>query len=347
MSKFRASIIAFALAAMFFIPLSSIPKAEALPIDEAPSSSENSSSENEAPEEPPSEKTAEGSFRIFDLETEEISEVAFSDYVKGAIASEMGANFEFEALVAQGVAAFSCGLYQQRIHFAADYDFSAAPDKKLGYITEEKAKEIYGENFEEKWEIISAAAEKALQYVLVYNGEPALAVYHAISNGMTESAENAWSGVVPYLVSVESPGDKLSPDYETEVVYSREETLEILNKSGAGLSGKQPEEWFKDAKLTSAGYVERIVIGAATFSGEKLRNLFGPRSASFDVEYKNGEFIFTVRGYGHGVGLSQVGANYMAEHGAAFDEILLHYYPGTEIIKYSDLKSRPPLKGVA
>ncbi|MBQ2898958.1 MAG: stage II sporulation protein D [Oscillospiraceae bacterium] len=338
MSKFRASIIAIALAAMFFIPFSAMPEIETPPEAENPPSPENSSSGEETPEENPMAKPAEGTFRIFDLETEELSEVSFSDYVKGAIASEMGADFEQEALVAQGIAAFSCGLYQQKIHFAADYDFSAAPGQKLGYITEEKAREIYGEKFDEKWAVISEAAEKALRYVLVYDGEPALAVYHAISCGRTESSENAWSGAVPYLVSVESPGDKFSPGYESTVSLSAENVLEILNKNGAGLSGKKPEEWFSGAEMTSAGYVDRITIGAATFSGERIRNLFGLRSSAFDAEYKNGEFIFTVRGYGHGVGLSQVGANYMAKEGATFEEILMHYYPGTEIIAFDELK---------
>ncbi len=334
MSKFRASIIAFTLTVVFFIPMSAIPKNPVLPSEEKSPVSENSSSspENEIV---PEENFPDGTFRIFDLLSENILEVSYSDYVKGAIASEMGADFEFEALVAQGVAAFSCGLYQQKIHFAADYDFSAAPDKKLGYMTEEKAMEIYGDNFDEKWAVISSAAEKAMKYVLTYNGEPALAVYHAISNGTTESSENAWNGAVPYLVSVKSPGDVHHPDYETKISVSRAEALEILNKNGAGLNGSYPEEWFEGATRTEAGYVDKIIIGAATFSGEKLRSIFNLRSSDFDVQYKDDNFIFTVRGYGHGVGLSQVGANYMAKEGADFKEILAHYYPGTELKNFS------------
>ena len=335
MSKFRTAIISITLTAIFFIPMSAIPKKTVFVTEENPHISENSSvpSENEIQTE---ETFPEGTFRILDIETETVSNVAFSDYVKGAIASEMGADFEFEALVAQGIAAFSCGLYQQKIHSAADYDFSAAPDKKLGYMTAEKAKEIYGDDFEEKWNIISSAAENAMQYVLTYEGEPALAVYHAISNGNTESSENAWNGAVPYLVSVKSPGDLLHPDYETTVSVSKSDALEILNKSGAGLKGPDPEEWFEGAERTEAGYVDKIIIGAATFSGEKIRSLFGLRSSDFSVEYKNGEFIFTVHGYGHGVGLSQIGANYMAKEGANFKEILVHYYPGTELLDYSE-----------
>ena len=174
-----------------------------------------------------------------------------------------------------------------------------------------------------------------MNYVLTYEGEPALAVYHAISNGTTESSENAWGGAVPYLISVKSPGDILSPDYETTLSVSKKDALEILNKNGAGLNGSYPEEWFEGAERTEAGYVDKIIIGAATFSGEKLRNIFNLRSTDFDVSYKDDEFIFTVRGYGHGVGLSQVGANYMAKEGADFREILSHYYPGTKLKEYS------------
>ncbi len=335
MLKFRAAVIAVALAAMFFIPMTAIePKthAENENIAEEQPETEEKSEPQEEKNEP--EETAGEFFRIFDIETETISEVAYSDYVRGAIASEMGADFEYEALVAQGVAAFSCGLYQKNTHQAADYDFSAAPAKKLGYMTEEKAKEVYGSAFDEKWEIICSAAEKAMEYVVTYNGEPALTVYHACSNGMTESSENAWGGAVPYLVPVKSEGDKQYSGYESTVSIEKEKALEILNKSGAGLSGAQPEEWFEGAVLTESGYVDYIEIGAATFSGERLRSLFGLRSTAFDVGFENGKFIFTVRGYGHGVGLSQVGANYMAEKGAAFDEIISHYYPGTKLEKY-------------
>ena len=332
MLKFRAAVLAVTLTVMFFIPMSAIPKEEA-PEDEISSSQSGSSEAEEEREESTEEpqEAEEGFFRIYDLENETVTEVAFSDYVKGAIASEVGADFEFEAQVAQGVAAFSCGLYQQKSHAAADYDFSAAPGKKLGYITEEKAREIYGDAFEEKWAVITAAAEKAMEYVLTYEGEAALAVYYAVSAGKTESSENAWGGAVPYLITVESPGDALSSGYETILEISEAEVLETLNQSGAGLSGAAPEEWFEGEQLTEAGYVDFIKIGSATFSGERLRSIFGLRSAAFSVEYADGIFTFTVHGYGHGVGLSQVGANYMAKNSAGFEEILAHYYPGTEL----------------
>lgn len=337
MLKFRAAVIAFTLAAMFMIPLSAIPKDTEKQKNEKEEISSSSSSSEIGKAEFLTEEKEENFFRIFDIESEEIINVSYEDYVKGAIASEMGADFEFEALVAQGVAAFSCGLYQKNAHLAADYDFSAAPDKKLGYMTEEKARDVYGSAFDEKWAVISSAAEKAMEYVVIYDGEPALTAYHAASNGRTESAENVWGGKVPYLVSVKSPGDAFWEYYESEVTVDEKTVLEKLNKNGAGLSGAYQEQWFEGAVLTEAGYVDYIEIGGATFSGERIRSLFGLRSASFSVKYREGEFVFAVQGYGHGVGLSQIGANYMAKEGFDFKKILAHYYPGTEIVKYKNL----------
>lgn len=342
MPKLRTVLMAVTLSTMFLIPMTAIPKEEMLRFEENITGEqaeneiqqENKEDEHQNREEKPK---AEGTFRIYDIVTETVLNVSFSDYVKGAIASEMGADFEFEALVAQGMAAFSCALNQMEARKTSDYDFSAAPEKKLGYMTEEKAREIYGSAFDEKWGIISSSAEKAMKYVITYDGAPALTVYHAISNGMTEKSGNVWNGALPYLVSVESPGDKLHSAFESTVKIGKDEAMELLNKNGAGLSGAVPEEWFKGAVLTEAGYVDRIQIGAAIFSGERIRELFGLRSTSFEVEYKNGEFVFSVRGYGHGVGLSQVGANYMAGNGSDFREIIAHYYPGTELIEYNVL----------
>ncbi len=346
MSKFRAAVMALFLSAMFFIPMGAIPKVKPdLPgqnisseiSSSVPEKEEELPLENEEQPKEPEEQKQEDFFRIYDMTTEKVTKVSYSDYVKGAIASEMGADFEEDALIAQGMAAFSCGLYQKEKHTESDYDFSAAPSEKLGYMTKEKAKEVYGEAFEEKWAIIENTAKTAMEYVVTYNSAPALTVYHAVSCGKTESSKNAWAGEIPYLVTVESPWDLTYEHFESKVTVSKEETLKILNNSGAGLNGNLPEEWFEGAVLTDAGYIKSIKIGAATFSGERLRSLFKLKSSAFTVEYKKGEFIFTVKGYGHGVGMSQIGANEMAKNGSSFEEILSHYYPGTALIKYSEL----------
>ena len=332
--KFRAFLFALTFTALLFLPMTAAFGVEP-PETETEKPKENSSEPSEKAE---TNETAETAalpvFRIFDLTDETVREVPATEYVAGAIAAEMGADFEPEALLAQGIAAFSCALYQKEAHEGTDYDFSADPSQKKIYLTEEKAKEIYGDAFPEKWAKITEAAEKAVGKVVTFGGHPALTVYHALSAGKTEDAANVWKGAVPYLVAVESPGDTESEQFLSEVTVTKARALTLLNSSGAGLSGKEPEHWFEGAKRSPSGYVTEIPIGKATFSGTKLRDLFGLRSAAFTVSYADEVFTFSVKGFGHGVGMSQVGANAMAKEGASAEEILAHYYPGTTLSDY-------------
>ena len=334
--KARAIALAITLTALFFIPMTALPTEEAPQRStgsEAPAEPSQSAAESALQSESSAEQAksfTESSFRIYDLSTKEIYEVSAADYVRGAIAAEMGADFEYAALVAQGRAAFSCALYQKNVHSAADYDFTADPQNRFMFVTEKQVYEIYGDAFDEKWARINAAAAEAMTAVITYDNAPAMTVYHAISAGKTQSAADIWGGELPYLTEVESPWDANNEGFLSEATYPKNKVLEALNAYGANLSGGAPEEWFAGGEYTSGGYLRRIQIGAATFSGAKLRTLFGLRSAAFTVSYLHGEFTFSVRGYGHGVGLSQVGANAMAKQGASAEEILAHYYPGTE-----------------
>lgn len=334
--KARAIALAITLTALFFIPMTALPTEEAPQRSagsETPTESSQSAAESALQSESSAEQAksfTESSFRIYDLSTKEIYEVSAADYVRGAIAAEMGADFEYAALVAQGRAAFSCALYQKNVHSAADYDFTADPQNRFMFVTEEQVYEIYGDAFDEKWARINAAAAEAMTAVITYDNAPAMTVYHAISAGKTQSAADIWGGELPYLTEVESPWDANNEGFFSEVTYPKDKVLEALNAYGANLSGGAPEEWFAGGEYNSGGYLRRIQIGAATFSGAKLRTLFGLCSSAFTVSYSHGEFTFSVRGYGHGVGLSQVGANAMAKQGASAEEILAHYYPGTE-----------------
>lgn len=332
--KFRAFLFALTFTALLFLPMTAAFGRERLPAEpESAVPEEPSVFFDEAPEseDPLPESADPVIFRIFDTGEEILREVPALTYVAGAIAAEMGADFEPEALLAQGIAAYTLALYQKDANAGSDYDFTADPGTKVGYLTEEKAKEIYGDAFPEKWEKITAAAEKSIQKTVTYGGKPALTVYHAMSAGKTEDAANVWKGSVPYLVAVESPGDEASADFLSTVTVTKARALTLLNSFGAGLSGKEPEDWFTGETRSPSGYVLSIPIGKATFSGTKLRSLFGLRSSAFTVEYEDDVFTFTVKGYGHGVGLSQVGANAMAKDGATAAEILAHYYPGTEL----------------
>ena len=165
-----------------------------------------------------------------------------------------------------------------------------------------------------------------------YNDEYICAVFHAISNGTTENATDVWGGKYPYLISVSSIGDKLSPAYQSQVTFTEKEFKEILQKEGVKFT-KDTEKWIEKITNTETGMVKSIQICGKTLKGTEFRTIFSLKSSTFTYEYKDKKFIFTVNGYGHGVGMSQYGADYMARQGFSYKEILEHYYQGAEIVQ--------------
>lgn len=276
--------------------------------------------------------------RILDQDTGEVAELSLAEYTRCAIAAEMPANYHLEALKAQGVAALTYALRQaidqrslpeaRRDPALKGADFSAQPGERRGYMTEETAREFYGEQFDYSWNRITQAARSACRCVALYEGEPIAAAYHAISAGdTTERAENIWEGPLPYLVEADSSWDILAPGYKSVVAVTDGELEELLTAAGAELP-PDPADWLAIEERSPAGYVTRIRAGDLTLHGNQLRNLLGLRSCAFELERTYNGYRFYVRGYGHGAGLSQAGADYLARQGETFDEILLHYYSG-------------------
>ncbi len=298
----------------------------------AASGTESPSGAASAPEGTAEEPGPEGVvFRVLSEDTGDVLELSASDYVLGSLAAEMPASMERDALIAQGVASYTFARYMAMTYYWREYDFTVNPTERNMYLTKETARGIYGDKFEESWAKLSDAAATAVRYELLYNGEPAMTVYHAISAGKTESALNCWGSEVPYLVSVDSSGDKEAADYRTTVTIPKADAQRLLNDAGAGLSGLYPDQWFEGGRYSDAGYLLKITIGKADLTGADLRTMFGLRSAAFTVGYADKIFTFTVRGYGHGVGLSQTGAQAMAKAGTPFGEILEYYFPGTTL----------------
>lgn len=278
------------------------------------------------------------SFRILDRTTGEVKEVPLTDYLRGALASEMPASFHSEAMAAQAVAAHSYALYCALAQEAnpdpslKGADFSADPSKDEGYLTEARVRERYGANFDLYWPKICAAAEIAEHHILLYGGEPVLAAYHSTSAGETEAASNVWEYGLDYLVPVESEGDLLAPDFQTTVTLTRDEMERRLTAAfpGAELPAS-PGAWLVPLTRSAGGYITEIQVGNQTVHGKEVRTALGLRSSCFEAAYANGTFTLTVNGYGHGVGLSQYGADFMARQGSGYAEILSHYYPGTTL----------------
>ena len=266
-----------------------------------------------------------------------IQKLGMREYIIGCVAAEMSADYHTEALKAQAVACYTYAkktCEQNEKHkdsSLGDADITDSPDTHQAYLSEKQRKEKWGEKSEEYEAKISAAVDAVFGNYLTFNGETALAVYHAISAGSTQSAKGMWSAEIPYLISVESPGDRLSPNYMSTAKFSESEFKKIAKKCGAILSG-EADEWLTKTEKTDSGYVTSVTLGNDKIAASKIRDEFGLRSLCFDVAYTGDEFVFTCRGYGHGVGMSQYGADYMARQGLSWKEIINHYYPGTEIV---------------
>lgn len=272
-------------------------------------------------------------YHVLVTETGEILEVPLREYVIGAVGAEMPVSFETEALKAQAVAAHT---YAERQCLLSDgnealcgADFSDDPAKYQAFLTDAQLRERWGSNYEAYYEKLSAAVDAVLPELLTYEDVPIIAAFHAMSSGRTEASENVWGSEVAYLRSVESAADRNAPQFEETVQFTAEEVLAGLTQAHAGIViGGDAAEWFGLPVTSEAGTVLQQPAGDGIFTGQELRSIFGLRSAAFSIGYAEGIFTFTTYGYGHDVGMSQYGANAMAQEGHTYREILAYYYPG-------------------
>ena len=273
-------------------------------------------------------------FTIHDDATGALLRVPDDQFLMGAVVCEMPLTYADEALKAQAVAAYTVYDYQRAQRRAAGKvgaDFSCDTGKWLLYTTEAQMRARWGGRYDEYRAQLDELLSGLTGQRLTYQGKRVLAVYSAISGGTSESSAEVWGGALDYLIPVDSSWDREAPGYASEVCVSADEFRAAVCRIApdCGLDG-DPAGWIGACTRTDSGTVRRILLGDAAVTGEQLRGAFGLRSANFSLTYADG-FRFAVRGYGHGVGMSQFGANYMAQHGADYREILAHYYPGTEI----------------
>ena len=264
-----------------------------------------------------------------------VAALTMAEYLWRVVAAEMPASFETEALRAQAVTARTYTLYQMGIgqnpnHPDADMctDISCCQ----AYLSPEEAAERWGDQAAQWGEKIARAVSDTDGQAILYQGEPIDAVFFSSAAGRTLDAVEVWGGSVPYLTSVESPEGEEVPNYRTTVAVPVEEfqTVFLTQYPDADLSGA-PGTWFRNAVPTSSGGVDTVEVGGVTVKGTALRTMFGLRSASFSVAADDTAVTFSVTGYGHGVGMSQYGANAMAKAGSTWREILTHYYTGVTI----------------
>ena len=288
----------------------------------------------------PQNNTGEEPLLIYNEATGEVDTVSIFDYVVGAVAAEMPMSYSDEALKAQAVAAHSYALARkalaQQTQTSAPMGayFSANPSSRLGYVTDDVMKQMWGDAYAENRARLVGLVQPVLGEVLTYDGQPALACYHAISNGATQASEAVWGTALPYLVSVESLFDLSSPEYEQSLSLSSLEVSQLLSQTIMGLDfSGDPSGWFAQMDRTPQGYVTKVHFGQASCNAADVRTALGLRSTDFTVSYDaaTDTFTFTTKGYGHGVGMSQYGAHAMALTGKTYREILAWYYPGTSL----------------
>ena len=258
------------------------------------------------------------------------TEMGLDEYLVGAVLGEMPASFETEALKAQTVAARTYA-WKVRHDGVKHGDGSICGNYACcqAYISGEEYIESGGSI--ESVEKVRSAVLATSDLVLMYDGNLIDATYFSCSGGRTEDALAVWGSDIPYLRSVDSPGEEHAKWYTDEISFSRAQLESALDIS----LPENTEDWFGEISYTNGGGVETIRIGEELFSGTRLRSLLRLRSTSFNVTAENDAAVFTTRGYGHRVGMSQYGADAMAASGADFRKILGHYYPGTELVMLS------------
>ena len=331
---------AAALCALFLMLTVLMPALALLPAKsgEAPAPQSSFPAADEPAQEILPQQEAEQTVTVWDEATGSPVTLGMRQYLISALLCEMPLTFHDEALKAQVVAAHSYALYCTALRRAQPMDelqgaaFSVNSAACEGLMSEQQAKARFGSSYYLSVEKAAAIVDSVLPLLLTYEGEPIAAAYHAISAGRTEQSGNVWSTALPYLVSVDSDADRLAEGYESSVSVSLTEFCSALHALNAAFSPQgDPATWIQDLQRSEAGYVLQLSVCGVPFTGTQLRQAFSLRSSCFSLQLTDEQAVFTVYGYGHGVGMSQTGADAMARAGSSFSEILAHYYPGTQL----------------
>ena len=272
------------------------------------------------------------------LHGDQVEEMDLGTYLVGVVRAEMPASFEPEALKAQAVAARTYTLYKMETggNHGSAADICTDSTCCQAYISEERARANWGKDADAYEKKVENAVVSTDGEAILYGGVPILAVFHSSSAGLTRAAGQVWLNDLPYLQAVDSPeaGDTI-PNYYSRAEFTatefKEKMLAVCPE--ADLSGSV-SGWLKNAVTDSAGSVETVEVGGVTVKGAQVRTALGLRSACFEWETQGEKLVFYVTGYGHGVGLSQYGADQMAADGADYKEILTHYYTGVTVEPY-------------
>ena len=270
-------------------------------------------------------------FKVYIKDLDETVTLSALDYITGVVAAEMPAVYNEEALKAQAVTSYTYACYI-REHARSDRDsaikgadLSDQSSSYQAYRDKESLKKLWGSDFDLYYGKIRSAVSEVIGKMIVYDDEPIMAAFHAMSWGRTEDCKNVWGGDVSYLSSVDSHEDSTSSSFINTYSFTKAQFCSALSINSDSIE-------IGEITRTAAGMVDTVQINGKSYSGIKLRSLFSLASPCFTLSEINGYYVFTTKGKGHGVGMSQYGPNQLALEGYDYEDIIKHYYSGVKIV---------------
>ena len=275
-------------------------------------------------------------------DTGEIKEITVNEYLVGVVPAEMPPDYEEEALKAQAVVARTYLYQKMKNNSHKDVDICDNPNHCQAYYSYdklmnawEKTKKYDKQTRDKYYEKIKKVVKDTENVVVTYNGEYIKAFFHACSAGKTEDVSAIWGEVeIPYLKAVESIEDETYKNYYSKETFSKNQIVDkIHEKIDKKCSNNNEKDFIKITEYTKSGRVKYLEIGGEKYKATELRTALGLRSTNFTIEEREEIITFNVKGNGHGVGMSQVGADYLAKEGKSYEDIIKHYYTGVSLEK--------------
>ncbi|WP_257348124.1 stage II sporulation protein D [Pseudalkalibacillus decolorationis] len=266
---------------------------------------------------------------VYKTAANQVKSVPLEQYVKGVVAAEMPADFKMEALKAQALTArtyiIKMLLNETDLNLPEGADITDSKMHQV-YRSDDELKRDWGKDYDWKMKKIKKAVKETEGQIITYDNKPIDALFFSTSNGHTQNSEDYWPSAFPYLKSVESPWDKQSPKF----TYKQALPVSFVEKK-LGVELKEDGEVGKVLSRTSGNYVDTIQINGKKLNGKDVRDSLDLRSSDFTMVKQDDKVIVQTQGFGHGVGMSQYGANGMAKEGKSYKDILKHYYNGITI----------------
>ena len=278
--------------------------------------------------------------KLLHKETGQVEEVNLENYLCNVVSAEMPADYELEALKAQAIVARTYTIYKIKNKKHDNADICDDSTCCQAWISKEDRLARWEESKRESnWQKIEQCVNETKGKIVTYQNEPINAFFHSNSGGTTEIPINVWGGSgYPYLQVVQTAGEEGYTQYSSEVTLSQQELLDKLKTKYPDIQiDFQNQEDIKILEYTDSNRVKTVKFGNHNLSGVETRTLLGLRSTNFEIIRENENIKFSVKGYGHGVGMSQTGANTMAKQGSKAEDIINHFYIGVEIKEINQL----------